>query len=107
MDIETVAHDTPERSVTVDIDPTKGETDADVAKIATALKLDGAAREEDKPEFPGLYKAFVEKVLSLLEVNPLIVMQIGHLRQHNTKKNNNNNSLFRHPDLMELRDLTE
>src|SRR3569832_938338 len=107
MDIETVAHDTPERIVTVDIDPTKGVTDADGAKIATALKLEGAAREDAKTVFPGLYKAFVEKDMSLLEVNPLIVMQNGHLRLLDAKVSFDNNSLFRHPDLMELRDLTE
>ena len=57
--------------------------------------------------FPGLYKAFVEKDMSLLEVNPLIVMQNGHLRLLDAKVSFDNNSLFRHPDLMELRDLTE
>src|SRR5690348_3457982 len=102
MDIEGVAHDTPDKIVTVDIDPTKGVTDADVAKIATALKLDGAAREDAKTVFPGLYKAFVEKDMSLLEVNPLIVMQNGHLRLLDAKVSFDNNSLFRHPDLMEL-----
>src|SRR3569623_1547466 len=107
MDIETVAHDTPERIVTVDIDPTKGVTDADVAKIATALKLEGEAARDGETLFPILYKAFVEKDMSLLEVNPLIVMQNGRLRELDAKVSFDNNSLFRHPDLMELRDLTE
>src|SRR3569833_3460643 len=107
MDIEAVAHDTPDKIVTVDIDPTKGVTAADVDKLATALKLDGAAREDAKTVFPGLYKAFVEKDMSLLEVNTQIVMQNGHLRLLDAKVSFDNNSLFRHPDLMELRDLTE
>ena len=107
MDIETVAHDTPDKIVTVDIDPTTGVTDADVARIAAALKLEGPAREDARTVFPGLYRAFVEKDMSLLEVNPLIVMQDGHLRLLDAKVSFDNNALFRHPDLMELRDLSE
>src|SRR4051794_5073108 len=60
MDIETVAHDTPERIITVDIDPVAGVTAADVGKIADALKLEGAAREDSKSVFPALYKAFLD-----------------------------------------------
>src|SRR3954451_23578705 len=80
MDIETVAHDTPERIITVDIDPVAGVTAADVGKIADALKLEGAAREDAKSVFPALYRAFRDTDMSLLEVNPLIVMRDGHLR---------------------------
>jgi succinyl-CoA synthetase beta subunit len=107
MDIETVAHDTPDRIVTVDIDPARGVTAADVEKLATALKLEGAAREDAAVVFPALYRAFVDKDMSLLEVNPLIVMQNGHLRLLDAKVSFDNNALFRHPDLDELRDLTE
>ena len=107
MDIETVAHDTPERIVTVDIDPTAGVTAANVKTLATALKLEGEARTDAKTVFPALYKAFVDKDMSLLEVNPLIVMKNGRLRLLDAKVSFDNNSLFRHPDLMELRDLSE
>jgi succinyl-CoA synthetase beta subunit len=107
MDIEGVAHNTPEKIITVDIDPTTGVTAADATRIADALKLDGAAREDAMTVFPTLYKAFVEKDMSLLEVNPLIVMENGHLRLLDAKVSFDNNALFRHPDLMELRDLTE
>jgi succinyl-CoA synthetase beta subunit len=107
MDIEGVAHDTPEKIITVDIDPVTGVTAADTSKIADALKLDGAARDDAKMVFPTLYKAFVETDMSLLEVNPLIVMQDGHLRLLDAKVSFDNNALFRHPDLLELRDLTE
>ena len=107
MDIEAVAHDTPEKIVTVDIDPAAGVTAADATRIADALKLDGAAREDAKTVFPTLYKAFTEKDMSLLEVNPLIVMQDGHLRLLDAKVSFDNNALFRHPELSELRDLTE
>jgi succinyl-CoA synthetase beta subunit len=107
MDIEGVAHDTPEKIATIDIDPTKGVTAADATKIADALKLEGAAREDAKTVFPTLYKAFTEKDMSLLEVNPLIVMQDGHLRLLDAKVSFDNNALFRHPELSELRDLSE
>ena len=107
MDIETVAHDTPERIITVDIDPIKGVTAADTGKIVSALQLDGAAKADAATVFPALYKAFVDNDMSLLEVNPLIVMKDGHLRVLDAKVSFDNNSLFRHPDLMELRDLSE
>ena len=107
MDIETVAHDTPERIITVDIDPSTGVTAADAEKISAALKLDGAAGEDAKSVFPALSKAFVEKDMSLLEVNPLIVMKDGHLRLLDAKMSFDNNALFRHPDLVELRDTSE
>ena len=107
MDIEGVAHDTPEKIVTVDIDPAAGVSAADVTRIADALKLEGPAREDAKTVFPTLYKAFVDKDMSLLEVNPLIVMADGHLRLLDAKVSFDNNALFRHPELSELRDLSE
>jgi len=107
MDIETVAHDTPDRIITVDIDPSVGVTNADVTKIVAALKLEGPAAADAATVFPALYKAFVDKDMSLLEVNPLIVMKNGHLRLLDAKVSFDNNALFRHPDLGELRDLGE
>ena len=107
MDIEAVAHDTPEKIITVAIDPSAGVTEGDVAKIADALGLEGAARSDAGVVFPALYKAFVDKDMSLLEVNPLIVMEDGHLRVLDAKMSFDNNALFRHPELAELRDLTE
>jgi succinyl-CoA synthetase beta subunit len=107
MDIEQVAHDTPEKIVTVAIDPEAGVTDADVAKLNAALELSGEAAEDGKTLFPILYKAFTEKDMSLLEVNPLIVMENGRLRVLDAKVSFDNNALFRHPDVVELRDTTE
>jgi succinyl-CoA synthetase beta subunit len=107
MDIEAVAHDTPEKIVTVGIDPQAGVTEADLEKIAAALGLEGAARSDAQTVFPALYKAFVEKDMSLLEVNPLIVMEDGHLRVLDAKVSFDSNALFRHPELSELRDLSE
>ena len=107
MDIEGVAHDTPERIITVNIDPVAGVTPANVAAIADALKLEGAARGDAASVIPALYKAFTDKDMSLLEVNPLIVLKDGHLRLLDAKISFDNNALFRHPELGELRDLSE
>ncbi|ECI7685693.1 ADP-forming succinate--CoA ligase subunit beta [Salmonella enterica subsp. enterica] len=107
MDIETVAHDTPEKIITVAIDPDTGVTDADVKAINAALKLDGEAAKDGAKVFPALYKAFVEKDMSLLEVNPLIVMTNGHLRVLDAKMSFDGNALFRHDDVKALRDVTE
>ena len=107
MDIEAVAEHTPEKIMTVAIDPETGVTEADVAKIADALALEGDAKADAAKLFPILYKAFVEKDMSLLEVNPLIVMTDGHLRVLDAKVSFDNNAAFRHPELKELRDLSE
>ncbi len=107
MDIETVAHDTPEKIVTLAINPGTGVTDADAAKLCDALKLEGDARADGMKLFPALYKAFTEKDMSLLEINPLIVLKGGHVRVLDAKVSFDNNALFRHPDIAELRDITE
>ena len=107
MDIETVAHDTPEKIVTVAIDPEAGVTAADVSAIVSALKLEGAAAKDAETLFPLIYRAFVEKDMSLLEINPLIVLKDGHLRLLDAKVSFDGNALFRHPDVEALRDLTE
>jgi succinyl-CoA synthetase beta subunit len=107
MDIEAVAHDTPEKIITVAIDPEKGVTADDLKELNGALKLDGDAAKDGETLFPILYKAFVDKDMSLLEVNPLIVMRNGRLRVLDAKVSFDNNALFRHPDVMELRDITE
>jgi succinyl-CoA synthetase beta subunit len=107
MDIEAVAHDTPEKIQTIAIDPATGVTEADVAKINAAFKLDGAAAEDGKSLFPILYKAFIETDMSMLEVNPLIVMTNGRLRVLDAKVSFDGNALFRHDDIKLLRDETE
>jgi len=107
MDIEAVAEATPEKIITVAIDPETGVTDADVAKINDALKLTGEAAEDGKKLFPLLYTAFSEKDMSLLEINPLIVMTNGRLRVLDAKVSFDGNALFRHEDVKELRDITE
>ncbi|WP_193334841.1 ADP-forming succinate--CoA ligase subunit beta [Devosia beringensis] len=107
MDIEAVAEHTPEKIISVDIDPTAGVTEADVAKIVSALALDGDAKADAATLMPILYKAFVETDMSMLEVNPLIVMTDGHLRVLDAKVSFDNNAAFRHEELKALRDLSE
>ena len=107
MDIETVAHDTPEKIVTVAIDPEAGVTGQDAKKLNEALRLSGDAAKDGEKLFPVLYRAFLDKDMSLLEINPLIVMKDGRLRVLDAKVSFDNNALFRHPDIAELRDTTE
>ena len=107
MDIEAVAHDTPEKIVNVAINPEAGVTASDLAKLTSALKLEGEAKADAEKLFPILYKAFVEKDMSLLEINPLIVMKNGRVRVLDAKVSFDGNALFRHEDIKALRDETE
>ncbi|MEM1087793.1 MAG: ADP-forming succinate--CoA ligase subunit beta [Pseudomonadota bacterium] len=107
MDIEEVAHETPEKILTLPIEPGAGVSEAAASQLCDALGLEGAAREDGMKLFPILYKAFTEKDMAMLEINPLIVMDDGHLRVLDAKVSFDGNALFRHPDIMELRDTTE
>ncbi len=107
MDIEAVAHDTPEKILTVQIDPMAGVTPADAARINDALELTGPAAEDGLNLYPILYRAFTEKDMAMLEINPLIVMKDGHLRVLDAKVSFDGNALFRHPDVAALKDETE
>ncbi|MEM1039999.1 MAG: ADP-forming succinate--CoA ligase subunit beta [Pseudomonadota bacterium] len=107
MDIEAVAEDTPEKIHTIDIDVADGVTEAKAAALVSAFELTGTAAEEGPGLFRTLYKAFTETDMSLLEVNPLIVMKDGHLRVLDAKVSFDGNAEFRHADLQDLRDLTE
>ncbi len=107
MDIEAVAEESPEKILTLAIDPEKGVTAEDVAKLNGALELEGEAATDGEKLFPILYKAFTEKDMSLLEVNPLIVMENGRLRVLDAKVSFDDNALFRHEDVVALRDISE
>ncbi|MEM9285480.1 MAG: ATP-grasp domain-containing protein, partial [Pseudomonadota bacterium] len=107
MDIEAVAEETPEKIVTVTVEPSEGVTDEVAQKIVSGLKLEGVGAEDGIALMKTLYKAFVEKDMAMLEINPLIVMPDGHLRVLDAKVGFDPNASFRHPDIMELRDLTE
>ncbi|MGI9357222.1 MAG: ADP-forming succinate--CoA ligase subunit beta, partial [Rhizobiaceae bacterium] len=107
MDIEAVAEKTPDKIHTIDVNASEGVSDALVAKLNTAFKLGGTAAEDGKSLFPTLYKAFTESDMSLLEINPLVVLSDGHLRVLDAKVSFDSNAEFRQPQFEELRDLTE
>ena len=107
MDIEAVAEESPDKIVSLSVDPDAGVTAADIAKLVSTLGLTGAAATDAASLFPVLYKAFVETDMSMLEVNPLIVMKDGHLRVLDAKVSFDNNAGFRHEELKPLRDMTE
>ena len=107
MDIETVAHDTPEKIQTIGIAASKGVTDADADKIADAFKLTGSARDQGKALFRTLYTAFTETDMSLLEINPLIVTKSNDVQVLDAKVSFDGNALFRHPEIMAYRDESE
>jgi succinyl-CoA synthetase beta subunit len=107
MDIEKVAHDMPEKILTLSIDPAAGYQPFHGRKIAFALKLEGDAVKQCVKLVGDLYRAFIAKDMSLLEINPLIVTGEGKLVCLDAKMNFDDNSLFRHPEIVNLRDLEE
>ena len=107
MDIEEVAAETPEKILTVGIDPVAGITDANGQEIAAALKLTGNQVDQCVTLVKNLYKAFVDTDMSLLEINPLVVNGSGDLICLDAKVNFDSNALYRHDDIVELRDLSE
>ncbi|HEY9218412.1 MAG TPA: ADP-forming succinate--CoA ligase subunit beta [Phenylobacterium sp.] len=107
MNIEEVAHETPEKIATFSIDPVTGVFPHHGRELAKALGLTGALAKEAATLLGQLYAAFVGKDMSMLEVNPLIVTGDGHLRVLDAKISFDSNALFRHPDVVALRDETE
>jgi succinyl-CoA synthetase beta subunit len=107
MDIEEVAHKTPERISTISIDPVTGVCPFHVRLASRALGLDGALQKQMSGLLTGLYRAFTEKDMSLLEINPLIVTKDGRLLCLDAKIGFDDNALYRHPDIVALRDLAE
>jgi len=107
MDIEEVAAKTPEKIITVTVDPATDICPHHVRRMSKALGLDGAQQKQMGALLTALYKAVVEKDMSLLEINPLVVTEAGDLVCLDAKVNFDSNALFRHPDIAELRDLDE
>jgi succinyl-CoA synthetase beta subunit len=107
MDIEEVAHKTPEKIQTFQIEPAVGYSPYVGLDIATALKLKGDAAKQCGKVVQLLYNAFLAKDMSLLEINPLVVTKDGNIICLDAKMNFDDNSLFRHKDIQELRDLDE
>ena len=107
MDIEAVAHDTPEKIVTFSIDPATGVFPHHGRTLAKALGLSGPLAKEAAALLPQLYAAFLAKDMEMLEINPLIVTGDEHLRVLDAKVSFDSNALFRHPDIVALRDESE
>ncbi|HSZ75104.1 MAG TPA: ADP-forming succinate--CoA ligase subunit beta [Rhizomicrobium sp.] len=107
MDIEEVAHKTPERIHTFQVEPAAGYSPFIGNEIATALKLKGDQAKQCGAIIKSLYEAFLAKDMSLLEINPLVVTKDGHVICLDAKINFDDNSLYRHKDVLGLRDLDE
>jgi succinyl-CoA synthetase beta subunit len=107
MDIEEVAHSTPEKIVSFSVDPASGLSDFHGRRVAFALGLDGALVKQCVALVKLLYKAFVEKDMEMLEINPLIVTPDGKLKCLDAKMGFDGNAMYRQPDIAALRDETE
>ncbi len=107
MDIEEVAAHTPEKIHRVSIDPQAGLTDADADSVARKIGVPDASVPQARKMLQGLYRAFDETDASLAEINPLIVSGDGKVIALDAKLNFDPNALFRHPDIVEMRDLDE
>jgi succinyl-CoA synthetase beta subunit len=107
MDIEEVAARTPQKIHKVAIDPTQGLTDADADEIALGIGIPETALAQGRALFKALYKCFVETDASLAEINPLILSTNNQVIALDSKLNFDDNALFRHPDLVQLRDFDE
>ncbi|MBQ1541107.1 ADP-forming succinate--CoA ligase subunit beta [Caulobacter sp. CCUG 60055] len=107
MDIEDVAHATPEKIHSFSIDPATGVWPTHQRALAKALGLTGGLAKEAAQLLTQLYTAFLAKDMSMLEINPLIVTADDHLRVLDAKLSFDNNSLFRHADIVALRDESE
>jgi len=107
MNIEEVAHDTPEKISTVAIDPSTGPTAADAAKISAAFGISGDQAVQNADLVNKLYTAFVQSDMSMLEINPLIVTEEGKLVCGDAKVSFDPNAAFRHKEWADLRDIGE
>ncbi len=107
MDIETVAHDTPEKIQTLTIDPATGVMPHHGRAVAAALGLTGDLAKQAEFVTAKLYDAFIGTDASQIEINPLAVTDDGKLMVLDAKVGFDPNALYRHPDLVALRDLTE
>jgi len=107
MDIEKVAHDTPEKIVTITVDPVANICPHHVRRLSKALGLDADLAKQMSPLLTDLYRAFTLKDMALLEINPLVVTKDKKLICLDAKVGFDDNALYRHPDIAALRDETE
>ena len=107
MDIEEVAHSTPEKIITEMIDPLTGITEAQSRKVAAAIGLEGKSVDQAVDLFAKIYKCYMDTDASLVEINPLNCDSKGDLMALDAKFNFDPNALFRHPEIVAFRDLDE
>ena len=107
MDIEEVAHSTPERISTITVDTATGFQAHHGRAVAFALKLSGDLAKQAQKIAKQLYEAFVALDCDMLEINPLVETKDGNLLVLDTKMSFDSNALYRHPDVLALRDETE
>jgi len=107
VNIEDVAHNTPEKIASFSVDPATGIMSHHGRAVAKALHLTGDLAKQAEKLTTQLYNAFIAKDMSMLEINPLVVTRQGQLRVLDAKVAFDDNALFRHPDVLALRDETE
>ena len=107
MDIEEVAHSTPEKIITELVDPLTGLGQAQALKIANAIGLTGGSADQAADVFQKLYKCYMDTDASLVEINPLNCDSKGNIMALDAKFNFDANALFRHPEIVAYRDLDE
>ena len=107
MDIEQVAHDSPEKIVRVHIDPLTGMTDAQAAELARGIGVPPASQAQAIDVFKKLCACYMATDASLAEINPLILEGSGAIKALDAKFNFDSNALFRHPEITAYRDLDE
>ncbi|WP_417462524.1 ADP-forming succinate--CoA ligase subunit beta [Kordiimonas sp.] len=107
MDIEEVAENTPEKIVTITIDPVTGLQPYHCRKVAFGLNLEGGAAKECQKVVASLYKAYTDLDAALLEINPLVLTEDDKMIVLDAKMSFDGNALFRHADVRELRDESE
>ena len=107
MDIEEVAEETPEAIFRIHVDPTAGLQRADAEGLANSLGMSGAAVDSFVENVSGLFDLFVSKDCSMVEINPLVRTEDDNIVLLDAKVGFDESALFRHPDILELRDLSE
>ena len=107
MDIEEVAHSTPEKIIKVFVNPLEGLSDAQAAELASGIGVPGASVAQAVAALKGLYACYMETDASLAEINPLILEGNGAIKALDAKFNFDANALFRHPEIVAYRDLDE
>jgi succinyl-CoA synthetase beta subunit len=107
MDIEEVAHSTPEKIIKVFVDPAAGLTDAQATQLAQGIGVPAASQAQAIDVLKKLYRCYMDTDASLAEINPLILEGNGNIKALDAKFNFDSNALFRHPEIVAYRDLDE